>query len=171
MGTWRDRSCFEGHLLRCDRADGPELATHDPEVMLALARPAIRLVPAAGGAHEVAPARGIGVDPPDRPSEIPCVARLEHLEAVVAEVGAHRGRSRDERGLPHRDEVEHLVAMRDVAERIALHRDDAGIGLRDRPNEIVERYPALAELDTVRDLEVTRETLERGAIGPAAEEP
>src|SRR5256885_10167749 len=100
MGTWRDRSCFESPLLRCDGADGPELATHDPEVVLALARPAIWLVPAAGGAHEVAPARRIGVDPSDRASEILCVARLEHLEAVVAAGGAHRGRSRDARRAP-----------------------------------------------------------------------
>src|SRR5256885_15162225 len=81
MGTWRDRSCFESPLLRCDRADGPELATHDPEVVLALARPAIRLVPAAGRTHEGTAPRGIGVDPAGRPSRNPRNPRPEQPRA------------------------------------------------------------------------------------------
>ena len=107
--------------------------------------------------------RWIGTQGADRACEIVLVAGRELLKRIVVEVLVNRARSRDDRRSAHRDEVVHLEAMSQIPERVAFHRDNAGIGVRDRLDELVDRYPAV-EGDDILDRELSCQLLERGCV-------
>ena len=85
----------------------------------------------------------------DTAREVVLISRLEHPEARVVEVRLDRARARNNRRLAHGDEVEHLVAVREVAKRIAAGRDHAHVGIRDCLHELVDRRPSPGDVNAV----------------------
>ena len=104
----------------------------------------------------------------DRPRQVAFVSRFEHLEAVVAEIGADRGRARDDDRLPHRDQVVHLVAVRQVTERITADGHDPDVGVGDTRQQRLDRNESVAEPHDLTEAHFPRERHERRAMRPVA---
>src|SRR3712207_2697094 len=88
----------------------------------------------------------------------------------VVEVLLHRPRPGHDGRTPHGDEVEHLVAMREVAERVALDRDHAGVGGGDGGHELVDGRPAVTHPEAVLDAEVAGQAAHPVAIAALPED-
>src|SRR5207245_9329304 len=92
------------------------------------------------------------------------------LQGCVIEVRLDRSRPRDDRGLPHGDELPHLVAVREIPEGVALRRDDAGVSGPEGGEQLLERRPSVAHADTAGYAELCRERGEGRPERPIAED-
>ena len=115
------------------------------EIVLTLSRPSIWLCDLARTDGELAAQCGRAVELHENACEVARVVRLEVRESVFAEVRLDRAGARHRRRYSHHHEVEHLVAMREVAKRIPLHCHDADIGSRKCSDQVVIGDEAVAD--------------------------